>query len=526
MRITKYLARENKRIIEKTFWEGNMKKKLVLGLTAATALSTVLGGTAFADGSDDEIVEIIWQYPTTMDTAADGIYRMEDALNEMMEPEIGVHVTFEPVGLMDSQNSAVLAISSGEQLDVMLTAFTGMGNVVNKGLILPLDDYLEEYGQDILANSKTLEMCGYNGETYGICTGDTIGNSYGYMMKKSFWDKYNLAEETGWTEDKVYTMEEMEHIFEIVKAGEGENFYCTIPWNTTQDPLNNSYIEYDKPSGSLSGGVLMLNRDFTDTTAYDLFETEEYAQYCDMLYDWAQKGYISSDAAVTTEVPETVIRESNYLGMFYWYSDPGFGEVNIGEEYILLKTIPYYWAYGGGSVIQWSVPITSENPEKAVEAINFLYKHPEAAWLVQFGFEGEEYEVVAEDGEDWQIRYLADDVTSLPYYNVYGIWGNRLQWPVVEPTNIKLNSYKRDIMENCPESRRSPLFGYSFVPDAVSTQIAAIETVIEQYTPSLNSGAVDPAVALPEFIESLKAAGMDDVIAEQQRQIDEWLANK
>ena len=116
-------------------------------------------------------------------------------------------------------------------------------------------------------------MCGYNGETYGICTGDTIGNSYGYMMKKSFWDKYNLAEETGWTEDKIYTMEEMEHIFEIVKAGEGENFYCTIPWNTTQEPLNNSYIEYDKPSGSLSGGVLMLNRDFTDTTAYDLFET-------------------------------------------------------------------------------------------------------------------------------------------------------------------------------------------------------------------------------------------------------------
>ena len=504
-----------------------MKKKMIYSLVAAAALSTALCGNVSAEeNASDEIVNIIWQYPTTMDPSAEGIYRMEEALNAMMEPEIGVHVTFEPVGLMDSQNSAVLAISSGEQLDVMLTAFTGMGNVVNKGLILPLDEYLETYGQDILANSKTLEMCGFNGETYGICTGDTIGNAYGYMVKKSFWDKYNLAEETGWSEDKVYTMEELANMFQIVKDGEGESFYCTIPWNTTQDPLNNSYIPYDKPSGSLSGGVLMLNRDFADTTVYDLFETEEYARYCDMMYDWAQKGFISSDAAVTTEVPETVIRESNYLGMFYWYADPGFGEVNIGEDYVLLKTIPYYWGYNGGSVIQWSVPITSANPEKAVEAINFIYKHPEAAWLIQFGFEGEEYEVVASEGDEMQIRYLSDDMSSLPYYNVYEIWGNRLQWPVVEPTNIKLNSYKREIMENCPESRRSPILGYSFISDSVSTQIAAIETVIEQYTPSLNSGAVDPSVALPEFIESLKAAGMDDVIAEQQRQIDEWLANK
>lgn len=504
-----------------------MKKKVLYGLLSAAILTTTLCQPVFAEKKDsDDIVNIIWQYPTTMDPSAEGIYRVEDALNEMMEPEIGVHVTFEPVGLMDSQNAAVLSISSGEQLDVMLTAFTGMGNVVNKGLVLPLDEYLEKCGQDIIANSKTLEMCGFNGETYGVCTGDTLGNAYGYLMKKSFWDKYNLAEETDWSEDKLYTMEEMEKMFQIVKDGEGEDFYCTIPWNTTQDPLNNSYIPYDKPSGSLSGGVLMLNRDFTDTTVYNLFETEEYKQYCDMMYDWAQKGFISSDAAVTTEVPETTVRESNYLGMFYWYSDPGFAEVNIGEEFILLKTVPYYWMYNGGAAIQWSVPITSANPEKAVEAINFIYKHPEAAQLIQFGFEGEEYEVVAEEGTEKQIRYLAEDMTSLPYYNAYGIWGDRLAWPVVEPTNIKLNTHKREIMENCPESRRSPIFGYSFTPDSVSTQIAAIETVIEQYTPSLNSGAVDPSVALPEFIEALKAAGMEEVIAEQQKQIDEWLANK
>lgn len=501
-----------------------MKKRIVCCMAAAAMLATAFAVPVCAE--EQEITEIFWQYPTTMDPNAEGLLRVEEALNAMMEPEIGVHVTFEPVNLMDSQNEAVLAVSSGEQLDIMLSAFTSIGNVVSKGLILPLDEYLEEYGQDIIANSKSIEMCGYDGSTYGVCTGDKVGSAFGYLVKKSYWDKYNLAEETGWSEGKVYTMEEIEAMFDIVKEGEGESFYCTIPWNTNENMLNNAYMELERPTGSLSGGVLMLNRDFSDTTVYNLFETEEYAEYCDMMYRWAQKGFISPDAAVTTEVPETVVRGSNYLGMFYWYTDPGYEEANIGEDYLLLQTVPYFMGYDGGSVIQWSVPITSANPEKAVQALNFIYKHPEAAWLIQFGFEGEEYEVVAEEGDNFQIRYLSDDATSLPYYMAYGIWGNRLGWPAVYPARMDLNQYQLDRMEACPETRVSPIFGYSFKQEAVSTQIAAVQTVIEQYTPSLNSGAVDPAVALPEFIESLKAAGMDDIVVEQQRQIDEWLANK
>ena len=527
-----------------------MKKRVFALLTGFTVMASLLAGCG-GDGSqassdshkDDQssasassavqpsssgITEIIWQYPTIMDTNSEGFRNMEDKLNEMMEKDIGVHVTFEPVGLSESQNSAALMISSGEQLDIMLTAFTGMGNVVDKGLVMPLDDLLEQYGQDILAKSFTREMCGYDGKTYGVTTGDTIGNAYGYMMKKQYWDKYGFAEMFDYTEDKIFTFDEIEKMFSIVKEGEGENFYCTIPWNTTQDPLNNSYIEYDKPSGSLSGGVLMLNRDFSDTTVYNLFETPEYEEYCNMLYDWAQKGYISSDAAVSTEAPETMYLQPNYLGMFYWHMSDDMNEfqASVPEPVISLKILPYYMGYNGGSVIQWSIPITSVNPEKAMEALNYIYKNNEAAWLIMFGMEGEEYEVTARDGEQLQIRYLAEDTSSLPYYMPYGIWGDRLSWPVPEPSDMSLNGKKRQLMEECPESRKSPVFGYSFKSQSVSTEIAAVESVIAQYTPSLNAGALDPAKALPEFINALKAAGIDNIIKEQQSQIDAWKAEK
>ena len=62
-------------------------------------------GTNAPEGTgkdQEEIVEIIWQYPTSGNLGA-GFQDMEDALNEMMERDIGVHVTFEPVGLGEAQ---------------------------------------------------------------------------------------------------------------------------------------------------------------------------------------------------------------------------------------------------------------------------------------------------------------------------------------------------------------------------------------------------------------------------------------
>ena len=518
--------------------EKRMKRRTVAAILCMAMTATLFTGcgsgakeegTESKDnkGADEEITEIIWQYPTTLDADSEGFINMENALNEMMEKDIGVHVTFEPVNLMESQNDAILKVSSGEQLDIMLTAFTSIGNVVSKGLINPLDDLLDEYGQDILEHSHTKEMCGYDGQTYGVCTGDTIGNEFGYLIKKEYWEKYNLAEVTGWTEEKVYTTDELEEIFEIVKAGEGENFYCDVPWNTTPEPMNNGYMEYDKIGGSLATGVLMLNRSFDDLTVYDLFETEEYKEYCEMRYDWAQKGYIAPDAAVTTEAPNSILAQKNYLGVCAWGNPQDMIQYNpeIGCEMVCLDMVPRYAAYNGGSVIQWSIPITSANPEKAMQAINYIYQNPEAAWLIQFGIEGSEYEVVEEQGDLKQIRYL-DDVSALKYYMPYGIWGNILQWPAVAPSPIDYGARKQALDDAIPEERKSPAFGYSFNQEPVSTEIAAVNTVIEQYTPSLNCGAINPDEALPEFISALKAAGMDKIIAEQQKQLDEWAASK
>ncbi|MBO9608448.1 MAG: DUF3502 domain-containing protein, partial [Paenibacillaceae bacterium] len=42
----------------------------------------------------------------------------------------------------------------------------------------------------------------------------------------------------------------------------------------------------------------------------------------------------------------------------------------------------------------------------------------------------------------------------------------------------------------------------------------------------LSIGAVDPDVELPKFLEKLKNAGADAIIAEKQKQLDAWKATQ
>jgi len=475
-----------------------------------------------AAGSDD-IVEIFWQYPAISDVG-EGFYRMEDALNEMMERDIGVHVTFVPTGLMESQQNAILSVSTGEQLDICLSAFTSVAKLVENGLVQPLDDIIEEYGPDILeVCGAAVGGCYYDGKLYGVPTSSTaMYTSYGYKMKKVYFDKYGFENDR----DKLYTFDEIEEMFSVVKAGEGDNFYMFTPWNNTVEPLNSSYLEFDKPSGDLTAGVVMLNRSFDELTVYNLFETPEYEEFCKRMYDWRQKGYIAPDASVDTDYSSRAAND-NYMGNF-----SGIGGAiaenpsDWNQDIVVYRTIAPYIAQNGGRNMTWNIPVTSVNPAKALEAINYLFKNKEATWLILYGFEGEEYEVVEDNGVDKIIRYLADNPQDLPYYQPYGIYGDRFAWPVFYPNSIDFNRKIGDYHDQIPESKYSPIIGYSFNQSSVTVEMAAVQTVIEQYYTTFNSGVLDPDKALPEFQSALKAAGIDKVIAENQRQLDEWAASK
>ncbi len=70
----------------------------------------------------------------------------------------------------------------------------------------------------------------------------------------------------------------------------------------------------------------------------------------------------------------------------------------------------------------------------------------------------------------------------------------------------------------------SPLAGFVFEPEPVKTQIANCSAIITEMLPALSSGSVDPIEKVPEFLSRLEGAGVNEIIAEKQAQIDTWMA--
>lgn len=136
-------------------------------------------------------------------------------------------------------------------------------------------------------------------------------------------------------------MDEFTEIFQKVKDGEGENFFCLLPEATNEEPLSRNTFEYDKLGSTTASGVLMLDKDFTNMTISNMYETDEYAAYAQQMYDWAQAGFISKDAATSTEDRNVLLQSGNYLGYFTW-STPGSEEsteANVGTDLTVIPVL-------------------------------------------------------------------------------------------------------------------------------------------------------------------------------------------
>ncbi len=71
-------------------------------------------------------------------------------------------------------------------------------------------------------------------------------------------------------------------------------------------------------------------------------------------------------------------------------------------------------------------------------------------------------------------------------------------------------------------SREAPSFGFDFDLESVSVQAGAFRNLLDEFGKALYTGSVNPDRYLPRLQKKLEAAGIQEVIREMQRQINEW----
>ena len=512
-------------------------KKRVVSLLLCTAMLTSLltgcggnSGGGSSEGDSDELVTIVMPMATLGDAPSD-LEKVEAEMNKITEDEIGVRLVIEPIPFSDLNSQQTLAISSGDQMDLILALWEGgVGNYVESGSIIELTDLLEEYGQDIEESAGPSLAGGYYQNTlYAVPGVGAQGHSYGFMARK------DMVEALGFDFDpsQTYTVEDLEALFDAFKAEYGDGYYCIAGTNTNSDFFQNLYGHVDSMGGSSAGypaGGLVDCLDKTDTTVKNIYATDEYLDYAERMYDWAQKGYFSADAATNTDSGTAQIAAGNYLGQFNTSDEMSIAEYSTAcaTDMIVIPIVDAYSITGMYQTALWGISSNCEHPDKAMQLLNMLYSDADLLRLLMFGIENEHYVVIEQGEEDYQkvIDFPEGiDAMNSPYYITLGVYGDQNLYPVWSPAELTQYDMRKELNDYvADESRQSVALNYAFDSSGVATEFSAVTAVISQYTAAIACGAVDPQTQIPAFLEALEAAGINDLIEANQEQFDAFLA--
>lgn len=488
------------------------------GSSPAADGSSAGGAQADPGGEVEEIVFATWTINTLPSDEA--IQSVEDEINKITEDAIGVKVDYKVFPLGEFQQKVALELQSGGTIDVFSCRSNFQSNVVD-GMCYDITELVDTYCKDAqeILPADWWDCAKFRGRLYGVpaYTPKALGVNIVWRS--------DIAEELKLDMSGVNTVEDLTEIFARVKEAHPE-MYPLIGGNGGFGGLTS--MTYAIPgvdtmgdSGSSPAGVLVGDSD----TVVNLFETEEYRQQMMLVRSWYEKGYIMQDLATTTLTNIELLSSGNAFcnitlqgGGADYIATNAAGQTSqpLASKYIGACTMNTVNAMAQGMC----VASTSKVPEASLKFMNLMFTNADLANLIQWGIEGRDY-VVNEDGTVQPPEGF--DSSSVPYpggyFNMLNMYCG-LEYPAAGTPQESINFG----VDNIFKAERVRSFGFVFDTSSVTSQYAAVSNVIMQYYAGLDCGSVDLETTIPAFNQALKEAGIDDIIAEKQRQYDEWKA--
>jgi putative aldouronate transport system substrate-binding protein len=441
---------------------------------------------------------------------------VQGAINQKLQGN-GLEVEITPLSYSALNEQINLMISSGEKLDLFPIFANVFITSVAQGKLLPITKYLESTGAPMakVVGEDYLKAGTVNGEVYGIPSLRDMAASYGYCFRKDILDKY------GFKIENIKTLEDVTRVYETVSKGE-PGMYMTFSQLNTNSVVADSMLDWDSMGNNY--GVLMNRGQNTPLKVVNLFETPEYEQKVRLVRDWYQKGYVVPDASTNDQTAVNLVGAGR-LFSFGSKLKPGFDQQSTlgagGVEMVTTTIFPAFSTTTQVGTLSWALPITCQNPEKTIEFLNLLYTDAELVNLLAWGIEGRHYVKI----NDQVITYPPGVSAANSGYNLNTTWsiGNSLLAYVWEGNAPDINAQMEQFNRSAIFSKA---LGFQFDASPVKNAVTAVTNVAGEYRLGLEDGMVDPDIFLPRFRKALKDAGIDQVIAEKQRQLDAWLAGE
>lgn len=502
-----------------------MKKRILAAmLTLSMVVSMTACGNSEAGGSKDSAKNNgNGDEPYTVTMVLNGSTqpdeeRIEQKINEILEPELNANLDIVVLPWASASQQLQLMLSGDEKIDVFYTQATNAVQYMNAGQIIDMSELIDKYGTNIkqIYGEDIAKINQIEGFVYGVPNQIERGSIPAVFMRKDLVEKYNIDT------TQIKEPKDLESVFETVKAGEPD-MTMLYSINDGDTPVTRLF-RGDNLSDNNYLGVLM---DQTNSTKLEnFFATDWFKDTTTMLYNWYQKGYISQDAGTNTENWRTVCKAGNLFSLFFAYhpGTPVEFESSTGYDF---EIVPFYnepiinsSSYNG---VTFSIAQNSENPEKTMEVLDYIYGSSEIMNLLNWGEQDKDY--VIEDADNGIINFPEGITSDNAGYNLNLGWELPNQFIAYKWTGSDPKLWEK-MEEFNGSAKSSKAVGFLFDSSNYSSEIAALSNIVKQYSGALYSGSGDPDELIPELLEALDDAGINEVIQAKQEQLDAFLAAK
>ena len=433
---------------------------------------------------------------------------VEKEVNKIVEKKLGIQVQF--VATASYSKEVSLLLSGKEQLDIMAAPDGKYMEAYINGMLVPLDDYLEKYGQGIIeqVGRKNIECCNINNTLYGIPTNSDyacVDNCY--MLRKDILDKYNIKAED------IKTYSDLEKVFALIKKNE-PNLTILIPGYGTI--LSTQY--YLVSNNGFRPGVHM---NYGQNEKIDnIFETKEYMDSLKRIRKWYLKGYLSEDIFGETEPVLKRVKQGKIFA-YTTKGKPGIeSQDKTGEdnEMVCVKLGKASISYNSMSGHPYVITKNTISPELAMRVLNLFYTDADIMNLLSYGVEGIHYKKL----NNGFITYADKEKKNLFLNNAWNM-PNQFITYVWEGNDKNLWENLKKFNE---ESIQSCELGFNFDFSEVAAEYASVREIYKTYSVILENGLVNPEDGLQHMLQEMRENGLDRILALERKQFANWEKGK
>ncbi len=346
-------------------------------------------------------------------------------------------------------------------------------------------------------SEEELQGTSMNGHIYGIPNLRNFGNTRGLDIDADIAAEFGIQDGQHMTLDEVSEFPYAAHEkypdrYAIVPQG-GSNMVSGWTWDGLGD-------------GKFIG---VLEDCGQDLTVKNLFETDDFKEFCTYTRQWYVDGLTMADALSNTEDGKKLIQAGKAVACFENYA------VDTAEGCIRTIVVDAWAVSNSYAELSYGINTNSKKPDAAWKALEMFYADKEICELLTNGIEGTHY-TVNEDGTTTYTQDSGYTISAIAWVLPYSGYAR--------PMEANGPTYFEDLIVYNDSCSKSKGLGFAFDSTSVANQYTACCNVMDKYYSALMCGTVDVESTIEQANGEFEAAGLPDIIKAKQEQLDAFLS--